>query len=371
MSIGNSGRDLLIAIALIVPLDWMMSSSRIVGKPPDPKRGAIVAGSVLAVCFAIKIGLEMAYKERSYYDMLDVLPGASSSDLKKGYKRASLQVHPDKLRAAGEDEDAGDEAFVALKAAYDVLSDSYTRDLYDKFGPQGLESKNDTTSLLAGIGFFYVVWLALAYLVTRRKTVNRAQIWCFSGLLALGIFEYQACVLSYDFLQEQIPQLVMFEKVELLHRLYPVYLLASRLVAFVLFQDLDKHNFVMLQHLHWKTDRLRERLMLLTNHSVAPGTVPYASPAEWAQLAKQNQLLIKQQIQAQGAQGFDQASQTLPLAAGAVPPSDSGLPNAAVAARPAAAAPAKGGGGGGRNLSGLIWFFGVYFFFQWLVGRGS
>ena len=59
-------------------------------------------------------------------------------------------------------------------------------------------------TLSSSLGFFYVVWLALAYLLTRRKTVNRAQTWSFTGLLALGIFEYQARILSFDFLQEQV-----------------------------------------------------------------------------------------------------------------------------------------------------------------------
>ena len=35
-------------------------------------------------------------------------------------------------------------------------------------------------------------------------------------------------------------------------------------------------------------------------------------------------------------------------------------------------APAKQeSGGGGRSLGSLVWFFGVYFFFQWLLGRGQ
>ena len=40
-------------------------------------------------------------------------------------------------------------------------------------------------------------------------------------------------------------------------------------------------------------------------------------------------------------------------------------------APPQARPPQQGGGGGGRSLSSLVWFFGVYFFFQWLLGRGS
>jgi hypothetical protein len=67
---------------------------------------------------------------------------------------------------------------------------------------------------------------------TLTLTLRRAtcQTWAFSGLLALGIFEYQATILSYDFLQEALPQLAMFEKIELLHRLYPIYLIGARMV---------------------------------------------------------------------------------------------------------------------------------------------
>jgi len=360
-------------MALVLPLDWMTTSPRVVGIPADVRRGVTAAATVLAVTFAIKIGCELLYKEPSYYDMLEVLPSADSAEVKKGYKRASLRVHPDKLQAAGEDAaEVGEEAFMAVKAAYDVLSDHQLRDLYNKFGTPGLENKDDTTNLLAGIGFFYVVWLALAYLLTQRKTVGRAQIWSFSGLLALGIFEYQACILSFDFLQDQLPQLAMFEKIELLHRLYPLYLLGSRLVARLFFQDVDAHNFVVLQHLHWKTDQLRLRLHVLTGHTTAPGAVPFASPKEWMDVAKESEeLLVKQQQQNGGAPAAHLAATTsLPAFASSAGPPGGAAQHPAVpsAARPAAA---KGGGGGGRNLSGLIWFFGVYFFFQWLVGRGS
>ena len=213
MTIGNAGRDLLVHLMLLPVLEFLMTSPRVVGREGKGKakqRGLMIAGCALLTVSAIKVGLELRFKEESFYDMMDVTPSAPATELKKGYKRASLKVHPDKLQATGEaaaeDEGSADEAFVALKAAYDVLSDSYQRDLYDKFGRPGLEHKNDTTALLAGLGFFYIISLMLAYMLTRRRTVGRAQTWAFTGLLALGIFEYQACILSFDFLQEALPQ---------------------------------------------------------------------------------------------------------------------------------------------------------------------
>ena len=61
----------------------------------------------------------------------------------------------------------------------------------------------------------------MAYLLTRRKSVGAAQTWTFTGLLALGIFEYQASIVGVDFAEEFLPQLALFERIELLHRLYP------------------------------------------------------------------------------------------------------------------------------------------------------
>jgi len=190
MAIGNEGRDLAFYLLLLLPLEFLMTSRRVV-KSGNRRTAVLLAGGLLALVSSVKIGFELMHKDPSYYDMMEVIPSASLPEIKKGYKRASLRVHPDKLQAAGEDEEHSDEAFVALKAAYDVLYDSQLRELYDKFGPAGIENKSDTSALLAQLGFFYVIWLAVAYLLTRRKSVNRAQTWSFTGLLALGIFEYQ------------------------------------------------------------------------------------------------------------------------------------------------------------------------------------
>merc|ERR1719327_369996 len=204
---------------------------------------------------AVKVGWEVSNKAPSYFDMMGVLPTASSKEISKGYKAKAVELHPDKRQATGDDEDA-DEAFVELKAAYDILMDTNLRDVYSKFGLPGIEHKNDTSELMGSLGFFYVVWLAAAYLLTRRKAVGASQTWTFTGLLALGIFEYQACIMAQDFLQDLLPNLAMFEKVELLHRLYPAYLLGARIVAWMTYDDVETYNAIVLQRLHAKTDML-------------------------------------------------------------------------------------------------------------------
>ena len=67
------------------------------------------------------------------YDILGVNPNASTDEIKKAYKKNALQWHPDKCK----DEFAA-EKFQRLNSAYEILSDPKKRDLYDKFGTDGL-----------------------------------------------------------------------------------------------------------------------------------------------------------------------------------------------------------------------------------------
>jgi molecular chaperone DnaJ len=71
---------------------------------------------------------------QDYYDMLGVERGANSDDIKKAYRKAALKYHPD--RNPGDS--ASEEKFKEISTAYEVLSDPKKRDLYDRYGPEGL-----------------------------------------------------------------------------------------------------------------------------------------------------------------------------------------------------------------------------------------
>jgi DnaJ family protein A protein 2 len=69
-------------------------------------------------------------RETKFYDLLGVTPSASESELKKAYRKKALALHPDK---------GGDpEQFKEVTAAYEALADPQKRDMYDRFGEQGL-----------------------------------------------------------------------------------------------------------------------------------------------------------------------------------------------------------------------------------------
>ncbi|CCH59963.1 hypothetical protein TBLA_0C01480 [Henningerozyma blattae CBS 6284] len=66
-------------------------------------------------------------KETKLYDLLGVSSSASDAEIKKGYRKAALKYHPDKP--------TGDtEKFKEISEAFEILSDSNKRSVYDQYG---------------------------------------------------------------------------------------------------------------------------------------------------------------------------------------------------------------------------------------------
>lgn len=71
---------------------------------------------------------------KDYYKILEIKKGATDDEIKKAYRKLALKYHPDKNKAAG-----AEERFKEVAEAYEVLSDKKKRDVYDKFGEEGLK----------------------------------------------------------------------------------------------------------------------------------------------------------------------------------------------------------------------------------------
>ena len=74
--------------------------------------------------------------KRDYYEILGVKRGASDQEIKKAYRQMALRYHPDKNPG----DKSSEEHFKEVTEAYEVLSDTQKRSLYDRFGHAGLKT---------------------------------------------------------------------------------------------------------------------------------------------------------------------------------------------------------------------------------------
>ena len=73
--------------------------------------------------------------KRDYYEVLGLSKGASEEEIKKAYRKAAKQYHPD-LHPGDK---VAEEKFKEVNEAYEILSDSEKRSRYDQFGHAGVD----------------------------------------------------------------------------------------------------------------------------------------------------------------------------------------------------------------------------------------
>ncbi|XP_075433479.1 dnaJ homolog subfamily B member 1 isoform X1 [Ascaphus truei] len=71
---------------------------------------------------------------KDYYKVLGLARGAAEEDIKKAYRKQALKYHPDKNKDPG-----AEDRFKEIAEAYDVLSDPKKREIFDKYGEEGLK----------------------------------------------------------------------------------------------------------------------------------------------------------------------------------------------------------------------------------------
>ncbi|KAJ8599151.1 hypothetical protein CTAYLR_008292 [Chrysophaeum taylorii] len=241
MASSNSGDDasslfsFFFYVLFVYPAtNWILKPGRF-----SQSKGLTYAIGLLLAIAAVKTGFEIKERGPNYYQMLDVSRGSSPLDIKRAYKRMSLAVHPDKNPSAS----AVDE-FAKLKDAYDVLMDLELKDVYNRFGEEGVKANKrvDEYRMLLEIAVFYVAWGIMAFMLTLGKASSSARQWVFTGMIVMLVVEVMLMLQELALPDWFLPQTTEHEIVLLLHSLFPAYLNGCRCIGGYLYLDLDEQT---------------------------------------------------------------------------------------------------------------------------------
>jgi len=87
--------------------------------------------------------------EEDYYKILEVPRGASQEDIKQSQRRLAKIWHPDKNKSP-----EANTKFQKINEAYEVLGNPEKREIYDRFGKEGLNNNGPTMNPMDPMSMF-------------------------------------------------------------------------------------------------------------------------------------------------------------------------------------------------------------------------
>lgn len=214
---------------------WILRPGRF-----ERKKSIIYAIGFLAALAAVKTGISMQAKGPNYYSLLNVTRDSNPLEIKRAYRTLSIQLHPDKNKSPNATEE-----FDAVKQAYDTLMDMEFREVYNKFGADGIKANKrfEESTFFMELGVFYITWGMLAYVLTLGKKSGDARSWTFTGLIVMLVIEISVMTSQTNPLPASLfPTWTEHECVWLLHSLFPAYMNGCRSLGSYLYVDLDKQT---------------------------------------------------------------------------------------------------------------------------------
>jgi len=221
---------------------WLLKPGRF-----ERKKSIMYAIGFLALLAAIKTGISLQSRGPNHYNLLGVTRDSNPLEIKRAYKKLSLQTHPDKNPSPT----AVDE-FDALKQAYDVLLDMELREVYNKFGAEGIRTNKryDETQFFMELGVYYLTFGMLAYVLTLGKRSGDARQWTFTGLIVMLVVEISIMTSTESLLPKGVlPTWTEHQCVWLLHTLFPAFMNGCRSMGSYLYVDLEAQGRSLLMAL--------------------------------------------------------------------------------------------------------------------------
>lgn len=232
--------------------NWILRPGRF-----SKTKGLSYAVGLLVLIAAVKTGMELSERGPNHYALLDVTRESNPLEIKRAYKRMSLELHPDKNPSP-----FASDQFATLKGAYDVLMDMELRDVYNRFGDEGIKQNKrvDEYRMLLEIGVFYAAWAVMAFMLTLGKSSSTARQWVFTGGVLMLILEVVLMLQELKLPGWFLPKTTEHEIVLLMHNLFPAFMNGCRCLGGYLYVDLDEQQRQLLIALHEQNKETQKTL---------------------------------------------------------------------------------------------------------------
>lgn len=181
----------------------------------------------------------------NHYSFLEVTRHSSPMEIRQSFKKISLKLHPDKNPSS-----EAEAKFQTLKAAYDILMDEKSRDMYNRYGSGvSTDPRLDELKLIGDICLKYLLWGLLAYLATNTLGTRMCRTWVMLTLLCMLAVE-----VAFSLTESSIPtwfpaNFTEHELIFILHSVFPGVLLAFRSIIERMYVDMNRVTAEVLNNL--------------------------------------------------------------------------------------------------------------------------
>jgi curved DNA-binding protein CbpA len=218
-------------------------------------------GMMYAVGFLAFIGFgqvyvqHIHYAEPNAYRTLQVVRTATTSEVKRAYRKVALLYHPDKVsQLSQEEQDFAKTMLEKVHIANDILKDGRKRLIYDRFGLDGIKNfeespgdKDHESSALMSMGMYYLMTAVITFLMTLGEGSGLSRTYVYTGLILMFLLEWQTKFDNFDFLVDILPYDTPFDKITIMHYLYPAFMTGARLIATMQYVNKDA---ILMGHIH-------------------------------------------------------------------------------------------------------------------------
>ena len=213
---------------------------------------------------------------KNHFEIVGVARDASEAEIRKAYKRLSLDLHPDKNL----NDPSAAERFQVVSEAYNVLVNPETRTLYDRWGPRGLEwfATNQSIATNGGVAML-VTYISLAiytYIMTMNSSHTNSRAWAYGGYGALMATEVGMRFGDADVWVPFFSRMALFQKINQFHILYPSFVLGVSAIQQTTYQDMQRFNLEAIRILNIQNKRI---LMKLNDFSGSGGSASSSGAA--------------------------------------------------------------------------------------------